>query len=308
MNIVFLDAMTLGRCDLSIFEKLGSFKAYPHTSPEQCVQRAQPADIIITNKVVLDKAILEQLPNLKLICIAATGTNNVDLEYAKAANIPVKNVAGYSTASVAQHTMMLVLSLLGRTSYYDAYVKSGEYCKSPVFVNLEFDPVDIEGKNWGIIGMGSIGRSVAKLAQSFGANVHYYLRDGGKKYPAYTAQSLSELFKNSHIISIHAPFNEHTKGLIGAKEIALLPDNAVLVNAGRGGIIDEAALAKELQNRPIYAGLDVFEKEPITSNNPLLSKQIPQERLLFTPHIAWAYEQSKERLIQGILNNIKAFV
>ena len=305
MNIVFLDAMTLGKSDLSAIDRLGNLTIYPFTAPEECVERAKLAEIVITNKVVLDKEILQQLPKLRLICVAATGMNNIDLDAAKERNIAVKNVAGYSTASVAQHTVMLALGLLGRTSYYDSYIKSGQYCKSPVFVNLDHDPIDIEGKNWGIIGMGSIGRKVAGIAQALGANVSYYLREGGKVYP-FVSHNLHDLLHTCHIVSIHAPLNAQTQGLIGASELALLQDGAVLLNLGRGGIVDEAALAHELAKRPLYAGLDVFEKEPLPSGNPLLSSGIPSERLLLTPHIAWGYVQSRERLIAGIVENIKS--
>ena len=305
MNIVFLDAMTLGKSDLSAIDRLGNLTIYPFTAPEECVERAKLAEIVITNKVVLDKEILQQLPKLRLICVAATGMNNIDLDAAKERNIAVKNVAGYSTASVAQHTVMLALGLLGRTSYYDAYIKSGQYCKSPVFVNLDYDPIDIEGKNWGIIGMGSIGRKVAGIAQALGANVSYYLREGGKVYP-FVSHNLHDLLRTCHIVSIHAPLNAQTQGLIGASELALLQDGAVLLNLGRGGIVDETALAHELAKRPLYAGLDVFEKEPLPSGNPLLSSGIPSERLLLTPHIAWGYVQSRERLIAGIVENIKS--
>lgn len=308
MNIVFLDAMTLGRSDLSAIDRVGNLTLYPHTSPEQCIERAKLAEIIITNKVVLTKEMMLKLPKLRLICVAATGTNNIDLDAAKELNIAVKNVAGYSTSSVVQHTIMLALGLLGRTSYYDSYVKSGQYSQSPVFVNLEHDPIDIEGKKWGIIGMGSIGRKVAEVAQALGANVSYYLREGGKTYPAYAAYNLNDLLRNSQIVSIHAPLNAQTQGLIGANELAMLPDNAVLLNLGRGGIVDEAALANELKKRPLYAGLDVFEKEPLPADSPLLAAEIPSERLLLTPHIAWGYEQSRQRLIAGIVDNIQTLL
>ncbi len=305
MNIVFLDAMTLGKSDLSAIDRVGNLTLYPFSTPEECVERAKLAEIVITNKVVLNRKILQKLPKLRLICIAATGMNNIDLDAAKEFNIAVKNVAGYSTASVAQHTIMLALGLLGHTSYYDSYIKSGRYSKSPVFVNLDHDPIDIEGKNWGIIGMGSIGRKVAGIAQALGANVSYYLREGGKVYP-FLSQNLHDLLRNCHIVSIHAPLNAQTQGMIGANELELLQDSSILLNLGRGGIVDEVALANALKKRPLYAGLDVFETEPLPKNNPLLSSEIPSERLLLTPHIAWGYEQSRKRLIAGIVENIKS--
>ncbi|MDE7217013.1 MAG: hydroxyacid dehydrogenase, partial [Helicobacter sp.] len=162
-----------------------------------------------------------------------------------------------------------------------------------------------EGKNWGIVGMGSIGRKVAGIAQALGANVSYYLREGGKLYP-FVSHNLHDLLRTCQIVSIHAPLNAQTQGMIGASELALLQDGAVLLNLGRGGIVDEAALANELKKRPLYAGLDVFAKEPLPKENPLLSSEIPSERLLLTPHIAWGYAQSRERLIAGIVENIKS--
>lgn len=303
MRIVFLDALTLGECDLAPIARLGELVSYPYTSRAQCLERCEDADVLITNKVVLDKEILTQLPKLRLICIAATGMNNVDLEAAKALNIRVKNVVGYSTESVVQHTMMLVLGLLGKISYYDSYVKSGAYTKSPIFVHLAHNLGDIEGKKWGIIGMGNIGRRVASIAMSMGASVSYYSTSGKNAQP-YPSGSLETLLKESDIVSIHAPLNPSTQGLIGARELQLLKPKAILVNVGRGGIVDERALGEELKRREIYAGLDVFEAEPMSVENPLLCPKIPPERLLLTPHVAWAYAKSRQRLIEGIAQNI----
>ncbi|RAX58960.1 hydroxyacid dehydrogenase [Helicobacter monodelphidis] len=307
MNIVFLDTMTLGECDLTPIKQLGELICYPFTTPQECLQRSKDADIIITNKVVLNKEILKQLPKLKLVCIAATGMNNVDLQVAKECGIAVKNVAGYSTKSVVQHTITLALGLLSKISYYDQYVKSAEYTKSPIFVNLKYDAVDIDNKKWGIIGLGSIGKGVAKIAMALGASVSYY-STSGKNAQGYPSQSLESLLKESDIISIHAPLNEQTKGLIGEKELSLLKNKAIILNLGRGGIIDENALAQELKKREIYAGLDVFEVEPMQKNHCLLSKDIPQERLLLTPHIAWGYVNSRKHLIEGIAQNIRSIL
>ncbi len=307
MKIVFLDAMTLGECDLSCIEKLGTLISYPYTHREDILKRAKEAIVIITNKVVLDKELLQQLPCLKLICIAATGTNNVDLKAAQELNIAVKNVAGYSTASVAQHTIALALGIMGKISSYDAYVKSKEYSKSPIFVNLQYELCDIEGKKWGIIGMGAIGRKVAHIVASMGATVSYYSTSGTNMQP-YPQQSLKALLKESDIISIHAPLNEQTKGLIQVEELNILKDKAIIINVGRGGIINENDLAQELIKREIYAALDVFEQEPMPASSPLLSQHIPSHRVLFSPHVAWGYVASRKRLINAIAQNIQTCI
>ncbi len=308
-KIVFLDALSLGESNIqSRLESFGAYTAYPTTKPEETLQRSKGANIILSNKVVLNKEILEALKqDLKLICITATGTNNVDLEAAKALGITVKNVAGYSTQSVAQHTLMLALGLCAKLPFYDSYVKSREYANNPLFTNLSLPLELLNGKNWGIIGLGSIGKEVARLASAFGARVYYYSTSGKNNNTDYPSLPLEELLKTSFVVSIHAPLNSTTQNLLSAKNLSLLQENSILINIGRGGIVNEEDLAQALKQQRFYVGLDVFTKEPMQENNPLLDKSIAHQ-LLLTPHNAWGYEQSKEALIEGIVKNIKEFL
>ncbi|MCF6172436.1 MAG: hydroxyacid dehydrogenase [Campylobacteraceae bacterium] len=214
MKLVLLDAKTLGNIDLSLFDKFGTFIQYPDTNKEDTLSRVYDCDVIITNKVVIDKEIMRECKNLKLICITATGMNNVDLEFAKEKGIEVKNVAGYSTASVTQATFTLLFTLVGSSCYYDDYVKSGKWSKSPIFTHLKKEFFEIKGKTWGIIGLGNIGKEVAKIATAFGANVMYYSTSGVNRNEEYKRKNLDDLLANSDIISIHAPLNEKTHNLI----------------------------------------------------------------------------------------------
>ncbi|RDU57156.1 D-2-hydroxyacid dehydrogenase [Helicobacter sp. MIT 00-7814] len=305
-NIVFLDSQTLGECDLSVFESLGNFTHYPVTSPNEVIERAKEAQIVLTNKVVLDSQILENLPNLKLICIVATGMNNVDLECAKAKGIAVKNVAGYSTNAVAQHTLMLALSFLGNLPYYERYCKNGEWVKSQTFTHIKDPLLELDCLQWGIIGLGSIGNRVAKLASAFGAKVSYFSTSGKNSNATYPQKSLEEILSTSDVISIHAPLNSATKNLLNSGNLKLLKKHAILLNMGRGGIVNEEDIAKELESRELYFGADVLENEPMKPNHPLLNPKIAH-KILLTPHIAWAYDKARVRLIEGVVANIKSF-
>ncbi len=308
MKLVLLDAETLGEdLDLSPLERFGELVVYPRTAPDETAERIRNAEVVITNKVVLDRETMLMAPRLKLICIAATGMNNVDLEAAKGMGISVKNVAGYSTPSVAQHTFAMLLYLNEQLAYYDRFVKSGEWSRGGLFTHLGRPFYEISGKSWGIVGLGSIGSEVARIAESFGAKVSYYSTSGTPHSERYPHKELDTLLRESQIVSIHAPLNERTRGLIGEKEVALLPDGGILLNLGRGGIVDEAALAAELDRREIYAGLDVTEEEPLPEESPLLKLKHP-ERLFVTPHIAWASVEARQRLLQGIVKNIEEFL
>ena len=263
---------------------------------------------MLSNKVVLDKEALGILKDtLKLICITATGMNNVDLEAAKEYGIAVKNVAGYSTKSVAQHTLMMALALSAKLPLYDSFCKSGEYARNPLFTNLSTPLRLISGKKWGIIGLGSIGQEVAKLATAFGAEVCYHSTSGKNLNAPYPHKDLKTLLQECFVISIHAPLNENTKNLLNQSNLPLIQEGAILINVGRGGIVNEEDLAKELKKREIYVGFDVFTQEPIPQNHPFLDKGIANQ-LLLTPHNAWGYEESKEILIQGVIDNIAQFV
>lgn len=307
MKIVFLDKLTLGN-DISLeeFNKFGEVVTYEHSNEENTAKRISDADIVVTNKVVINKETMKKV-NLKLICVAATGTNNIDLEYAKEINLPVMNIAGYSTSSVAQLTFALALELIQKTSYYSSYVKDGQWEKSPIFTNLDKPFNELDGKRWGIIGLGNIGLKVASIAESFGCNVHYYSTSGANNNAQYTQDSLDDLIKKSDIISIHAPLNEQTKNLINKKNLNKMKDKSILINVGRGGIINEEDLAKVIDKKEIYCALDVLEKEPIDMYNPLRCIK-EKDRLVITPHIAWASIEARNRLMQGIIKNIQCFL
>lgn len=309
LNLCILDADTLGSdVDLSIFEKFGQLTIYPKTSPDEVTNRIKDQDIIITNKVVLNQTNLSCAPRLKLICITATGTNNVDLAYTKSRNITVTNVAGYSTYSVVQHTFGMLFYLMESLNYYDNYVKSGLYAQNSLFTHLEKPFNEIKNKTWGIIGLGTIGSEVAKVASAFGCNVIYFSTSGQNYSPLYPRVELKEMLALSDIISIHCPLNEKTKNLITYDEISHMKKTAYLLNLGRGGIVNEYDLAKALDENLIAgAALDVLEKEPIADDNPLLHIK-NQNRLLITPHIAWSSKEARIKLVDEVMQNIEAFL
>lgn len=307
MRIVLLDALSLGNADLSAFESLGDFQSYATTAPEETLMRIKDADIVLTNKVVLDREILQQSKSLKLIAITATGTNIVDMESAKEFQIEVKNVAGYSTKSVAQHTLTMALMLLSQINYYDSYCKSGLWAKSRIFTHVDRGLNHLNGKVWGIIGLGEIGHEVARLASAFGAHVSYASISGNKQNTPYAFKDLTSLLAQSDIVSIHSPLTPKTKNLITKKELALLKDGAILINSGRGGIVNEEDLAQALKEKNLYFGSDVLEIEPMVKDHPFLDKSI-QNRILLTPHIAWAYQESRELLMQKVYENVKSFI
>ena len=304
-QIVILDAKTLGEdLDLGVLERFGRIVRYETTTAEETLERIASADIVITNKVVITANMMQSTSRLKLICIAATGMNNVDLEAAKHYGISVKNVAGYSTQSVVQHTFAMLFYLLEQLRYYDERVKDGTWMQSGLFTDVSRPFYEIAGKKWGIIGLGSIGQEVARIATAFGAEVSYHSTSGKNLRHAYPHKSLEFILKDSDIISIHAPLNEDTYNLINELNLPYLKNRAILLNLGRGGIINETDLAFELDRREIYAGLDVLEDEPMHPINRL-NEIKHKERLLITPHIAWTSIESRKRLLQGIITNIK---
>ena len=307
MKIVCLDAATLGSdVNLDVFRQFGEFVSFETTAATERIERLKGADVVITNKVIIDKAVMEAT-NLKLICISATGMNNVDLAHAKAKNIAVKNVAGYSTASVVQHTFALLFELTNRIKFYDEYVKNGEWVKSEIFTYLGADISEIAGKEFGIIGLGEIGRGVARIAAAFGARVSYYSTSGANKNSEFKQKSLDELLRSSDIISIHAPLNEKTRNLLGINEINLLKDDAIVLNLGRGGIVDETAMARAIDERNLRFGTDVLECEPMSENSPFL-KVKNRANLVITPHVAWGSLEARKRLISLIVKNIEEFI
>ena len=308
MKIVCLDADTLGNdVDLdAVFGKFGEFISYNMTDASQTIKRLQSADIVLTNKVLITKDVIAQT-SLKLICVTATGVNNIDLEAAKEANIPVKNVAGYSTNSVAQQTFANILALRNSTSYYENYGKNSDgWAKSPIFVNLDRPIFELSGKKFCVVGLGTIGLEIAKIAQAFGCDVCYYSTSGNNLNPNYKKVNFDEALK-CDIISIHAPLNENTKNLFDANALNQLKDGAMLVNSGRGGIIDEEKIAQIIDEREIYFVTDVLEKEPIRADHPLL-KVKNKDRLMITPHIAWASVEARKKLIELSAKNIEDFI
>ncbi len=308
MKIVLLDALTLGDdLDMSALVDFGDVITYQTTQAEETLSRLQEADIVITNKVVITAELMDASPQLKLICIAATGMNNVDLDHASIKGITVRNVAGYSSKSVVQHTFSMALYLIEKLAYLDQVVKSGAWSRSGIFTDVSHPFFEIYGKKWGIIGFGTIGQEVAHVATAFGADVYYHSTSGNNLKHAYPHLHLESILKDCDIISIHAPLNDATYNLINENNLNLIKENAILLNLGRGGIINETDLAFELNRRCFYAGLDVLEKEPIDANNPLMHIKHP-ERLFITPHIAWSSIEARKKLFEGILHNIKTFL
>lgn len=307
MKIVFLDSKTLGDADISAISSLGEYVAYGTSAPEEALKRSFDAEVIIVNKVTVTKEMIDSALNLKLICVAATGVNNIDLDAAAARGIPVKNVAGYSTDSVAQVTFAHILNLMCQMPRFDSFVKSGEYSGCGIFTNVDSLDPDVSGKMLGIVGMGAIGTKVAHIAEAFGMKVQYFSTSGTSHCKEYPSVSLDTLLSTSDVISVHAPLNSVTKGLIGLQQLRKMKRSAIIVNMARGGIVVEEDLAKAISEEIIAgAATDVFSKEPIPHDHPLLHTSHP-ERLSLTPHIAWASKESVDRLVAGIADNIKSF-
>lgn len=307
MNLVILDAKTLGNdIDLTIFKQFGNITTYNNTSAHQTAKRVQNADIIMTNKVHITKDIMQN-SKCKLICELATGTDNIDLIGAKELGIDVKNVAGYSTQSVIQVTFSMLFHLLANTPYYDEFVKSKKWVNSGLFTCMDMPFEEISGKTWGIIGLGNIGKQVAHIASAFGCEIQYYSTSGANNNQMYKQVDLDTLMSSSDIISIHAPMNSKTNNLITTNELTQMKDKAIILNLGRGGIINEDDLALAMNNTNIKAGLDVTKQEPLPIDSPLYNIKNPQ-RLLITPHIAWASVQARKTLINMTVDNIKEYL
>ena len=304
MKITYLDAATMGDSSLAPIEALGELVCWPNSTAEEALERVADCEVLITNKVKVTRELLAAAPALRLVCEAATGVNNIDLKACEERGIPVRNVAGYSTESVVQETFMHILSLLGNSPYFDDAVKSGRYSASGLFTDVSRPFIEMAGKRMGIIGMGAIGSRVAKVAEAFGMEVVYFSTSGTGHCKEYPSIGLDELMSSSEVISIHAPYSERTAGLVGERELRLMKPSAVIVNMGRGGIVDENALAKVIDEDAIGgAALDVFTAEPLPSDSPLLHTRHP-EKLRFTPHTAWASVEARRRLIASIAENI----
>lgn len=306
-NIVVLDAKAIGEFDTNLLKEFGKVEIYQTTTKEETKERIKNAHIVLTNKVVVGKEEMDYCDNLEIICETATGFNNIDIKYAKEKGVAVTNVAGYSTPTVVQHTFATLFALNNQIEYYDNYVKSGEYSKSGFFTSLDKPFMDIQGKKWGIIGLGAIGRNVAKVCDAFGVEVMYFSASGRNNSDVYRRVELDELLRECDIVSIHAPLTEKTEGLMNYENIKKMKKSAILINMGRGPIVVEKDLAKALDEEIIRgAALDVFAVEPMPIESPLL-KVKNKEKLIMTPHIAWASIEARERLFKEIIENIKAF-
>ena len=309
MNIVILEANTLGAdVDLSVFEKLGNVTQYGQADEENTADRVKDADIIVVNKVPMNEQTLKKADHLKMIAVTATGTNIIDKAYTDKRGIAVSNVGGYSTMSVAQHTFALALYLVHKMNYFDSYVKSGQYIKSDIFTNLDMTYQELDGKTWGIIGLGNIGKKVAQIARVFGCRVIYYSTSGKNQNDQYERVDFDTICRESDLLSIHAPLNNATENLMNKDAFQKMKKSAVLINVGRGPIVNEEDLVEALENGEIAAaGLDVISAEPMREENPLM-KIKDSGKLVVTPHIAWASTEARQRLVREVYLNIEAFL
>ena len=308
MKIVFLDRKTIGEdIALTKFHAFGDLVEYDFSTSQEIPARIEDADIIITNKCNMNEETLAEAKNLKLICVTATGTNNLDKDYLDSHKIAWRNVAGYSTETVTQHTFAMLFYLLEKLRYYDDYVKDGNYINDTSFTHFAEHFSEINGKTWGIIGLGAIGRRVAQIARAFGANVIYYSASGRPAQDGYTQVDFDTLLTTSDIISVHAPLNEHTENLLDKCAFAKMKETCIFLNLGRGPIVVEQDLYDALVNGEIAAaGLDVLSAEPMSEKNPLIKIQ-DSRRLFITPHIAWASVEARTRLMQIILDQVKEY-
>ncbi|MCX4321463.1 MAG: D-2-hydroxyacid dehydrogenase [Lachnospiraceae bacterium] len=309
MKLVVLERNSVGTdIDVSCYEKFGEVTYYPNTVAENTAERVKDADVIIVNKAPMNEDTLKDAPNVKLICLFATGFDNVDLAYCKSRGIKVANVVNYSTAAVVQHTLLLALALEEKLVHYDNYVKSGEYGAQDRFSNFDRPFREFDGKTWGIVGMGNIGRGVARVAQAMGCKVIFYSASGKSTCTEYERVEFDDLLSQSDILSLHCPLSDRTRGLINKEAFSKMKQSAVLVNVARGPVVDTQALYEALtQGQIAAAGLDVLEKEPISRDNPL-NEIKDSTKLIITPHLAWASTEARERLVDEVAKNIQAFL
>lgn len=309
MKLVFLDTKTIGEdIDLSAYDALGEVVKYGFSTLEEIPERVKDADVLIVNKIAINEQTIGTAKNLKLVCVTATGTNNLDKEYLKKRGIAWRNVAGYSTESVTQHTFALLFYLLEKIRYYDDYVKDEKYINDTVFTHFAEHFNEVNGKTWGIIGLGTIGRRVADIAKAFGARVIYYSASGSPAQEGYEQVDFETLLTTSDIVSVHAPLNEYTKDLMDKEAFAKMKKTAIFLNLGRGPIVVEQDLYEALETGEIAAaGLDVLCEEPMSETNPL-AKIKDSKKLIITPHIAWASVEARNRLMQIIAGQIREFL
>ncbi len=309
MRVVILDGATMGNdIDFGPIVKRFDTVIYDRTAPDERFARVRGAEAVVINKVVIDRETIDAAPNLELVCVFAVGYNNIDIEYCRQKGIRVRNVPDYCRESVAQHTFALLLELIESLGYYDYFVKSGAYSESGLANHLGRPFMEIAGKSWGILGMGGIGRAVARAASAFGANVSYASLSGAVRREDWPRVELSELLSKSDILTIHSPLNEKTANIINRGTLALMKPTAVIVNVGRGGVINSADLAAAIDTGAIAgAAIDVFPEEPPRVDDPLMTVK-NKDRIVFSPHIAWASVEARARCVAVTAENIAAFV
>ena len=313
MKIVFLDSDTMGDVSFAPIAEKGELILYPRSTPQQAIERVKDCEVLIVNKIIVNKELVDAAPKLRLICEAATGVNNIDIEYARSKGIPVRNAAGYSTESVAQVTFMHILNLVGHASYFDRRVKTGEYYENGIFSDMSWPFFELKGKKLGIIGMGNIGQRVARIAVAFGMEVAYYSTSGTSHCKDYPSLPLEDLLSASDIVTIHAPLNDATRNLVTYDRLKLMKLSAYILNMGRGGIINEQDLADALSDNIIAgAATDVYAREPLEPGHPYLKfkdytdkdGRCLKEKLLLPPHIAWTSDEALKTLVEKIAENI----
>lgn len=313
MKIVFLDSDTMGDVSFAPIAEKGELILYPRSTPQQAIERVKDCEVLIVNKIIVNKELVDAAPKLRLICEAATGVNNIDIEYARSKGIPVRNAAGYSTESVAQVTFMHILNLVGHASYFDRRVKTGEYYENGIFSDMSWPFFELKGKKLGIIGMGNIGQRVARIAVAFGMEVAYYSTSGTSHCKDYPSLPLEDLLSVSDIVTIHAPLNDATRNLVTYDRLKLMKPSAYILNMGRGGIINEQDLADALSDNIIAgAATDVYVREPLEPGHPYMKfkdytdkdGRCLKEKLLLTPHIAWTSDEALKALVEKIAENI----
>lgn len=306
MKIVFLDTATLGEdVSLAPFKTLGELETHSVTEDSQIVERSFDADVLVVNKVRIEKRHLQRLLKLKLICLAATGMDNIDLVACQERGVAVKNAKGYSTDSVAQTALAMVLSLQCRLPEQDEFGKS-HWVNDTVFTNLNSPFRELRGKTWGIIGLGDIGSKCAEVASALGCEVVYYSTTGSERSKVYRRASLEEVL-GSHVVGVHCPLTEKTRHLINKNNVSFLRNDAVLVNVARGGVMDERAVVDRFKSTKLRLGVDVASVEPVRKDNPLL-EIADSKRFTLTPHMAWSALEARTRLMEIVLQNIKDWI
>ena len=309
MKIVVLERNSVGT-DIPVdYSALGEVIYYPNTvTVEEVKERIADADIVVSNKAPMKKEALQDAPNVKLICEFATGYDNVDIAYCKARGIKVANVVDYSTDMVAQHTFTLALALLQKLPHYDNYVKSGAYSAQDRFSNFDIPFYELAGKTWGIVGMGNIGKKVAKIAAAFGCKVIFHSITGKSTCTDYPQVDKETLLAESDFLSLHCPLSDLSRDFIDAEALKKMKKSAVLINVARGPVVNNKDLYEALKAGEIMAaGLDVIEKEPLELSNPL-SELKDSNQIIITPHLAWASVEARTRCVEETAKNILAFL